>query len=105
MFFMEMKKISVNSSLIKVKLNKVGEMILQSYYENNNMQFTRSGEIKKIIPSTMDDGYYIMSFRELFDIFGSYISLKNELPFESDILFYDYDIKDLNDKSQERRRG
>lgn len=102
-----MKEININS-LVKVKLNEEGKNILESFYIDrwvNKFSFTLEEALEKM-PKPKEDGNYILPLIEFMRIFGSYIDYDHSLPFESNILFYPWDVIDKDeDKSPRTRRG
>ncbi len=100
-----MKEFNIND-YVKVKLTETGEQILKLYSINDAKGCRNPKEAMEIIAKSYNsqldkDGYLQIQFRELMQIFGPFLSLIGDIPFESSIVrIDDKDLVDIPDESK-----
>lgn len=97
-----MKEINVNS-IVKVKLNDIGKLMLNDFYQKvDRMNLTGYG----IKPEPDEKGYYSFPLHTLMHIFGPYATVdKDTFPFEPFIVVKPFDIQEHSDRPTRTRRG
>lgn len=80
-----MKSLNINSKVM-IKITKMGESVYNKHYNNLNM-----------VPPKIErdeNGYTIFQMWEVFNIFGASLTMVFSVPFETNILINDADIKE-----------
>lgn len=84
-------KININD-YVKVKLNQQGkEIYFHLYDEQRKDMVARKGYYPQYLqpqyPSVDSEGYSSFQLWQFMQIYGSYLHIGNDLPFETDLLF------------------